>query len=209
MNGFKLALAASAALCAVQAQALTVSVTAYDGTDATAHSQVAGAVENTFDPVTAIGSYSDLSQLVNGTHGFAAQPAGSSGNYLSVGPSGDQPASQTLTFGAGASYFGFLWGSPDDYNTLTVTTNFNTYTFTGALITNPANGDRAVSGYVNLTGGVGEVNEIIQSVMWQSTSNAFETDNHAVVAVPEPETYALMLAGLAAVGFVARRRRVV
>ena len=204
MNAFKLALIASAALCAMQAQALTVTVTAYDGTAATAHSQVAGAVENNFDPVTLIGTYSDLSQLVTGTPGWAAQPAGSDGYYLSVGPSGDQPTSQTLTFGGGASYFGFLWGSPDDYNALTVTTNLAEYGYSGVLITNPANGDRLVSGYANFTAGAGEV---IQSVMWQSGSNAFETDNHAVIAVPEPETYALMLAGLAAVGFVARRRR--
>jgi hypothetical protein len=206
MNALKLTLIASAALCAMQAQALTVSVTAYDGTALTAHTQVVGAIENTFDPVTPIGTYSDLSQLVTGTQSWAAQPAGSTGYYLSVGPTGNQPSAQTLTFGAGASYFGFLWGSPDDYNTLTVTTNLAEYGYSGALITNPANGNRLVSGFANFTAGAGEV---ITSVTWQSGSNAFETDNHAVIAVPEPETYALMLAGLAAVGFVARRRRAI
>ena len=35
-----------------------------------------------------------------------------------------------------------------------------------------------------------------------------EVDNVSVVVVPEPETYALMLAGLGALGLVARRRRV-
>lgn len=206
MNALKLTLIASAALCALQAQALTVSVTAYDGTALTAHTQMVGAIENTFDPVTPIGTYSDLSQLVTGTPGWAAQPAGSTGNYLSVGPSGDQPTMETLSFGAGASYFGFLWGSPDDYNTLTVTTSLGEFAYTGALITNPADGNRLVSGFANFTAGAGEV---ITSVKWESGSNAFETDNHAVVAVPEPETYALMLAGLAAVGFIARRRRAI
>lgn len=38
-------------------------------------------------------------------------------------------------------------------------------------------------------------------------SQEFATVEFAVIAVPEPQTYALMLAGLAVVGFVARRRR--
>lgn len=43
-----------------------------------------------------------------------------------------------------------------------------------------------------------------------SSSNETESSNVAntsVVSVPEPETYALMLAGLAAVGYVIRRRK--
>jgi hypothetical protein len=34
----------------------------------------------------------------------------------------------------------------------------------------------------------------------------FGTNDGLTAAVPEPETYALMLAGLGAIGFVARRR---
>ena len=37
--------------------------------------------------------------------------------------------------------------------------------------------------------------------------DAFEVANFSVTAVPEPETYALMLAGFAALGFMGRRRR--
>jgi hypothetical protein len=36
----------------------------------------------------------------------------------------------------------------------------------------------------------------------------FDAGVAGVAAVPEPETYVLMLAGLAGVGFMARRRRV-
>jgi hypothetical protein len=47
------------------------------------------------------------------------------------------------------------------------------------------------------------------SFMATGTSDTYGTslDNVSVTAVPEPSTYALMFGGLAAVGFVARRRR--
>ena len=37
-------------------------------------------------------------------------------------------------------------------------------------------------------------------------TDAFETANYSITPIPEPQTYALLLAGLGAVGFVARRR---
>ena len=40
-----------------------------------------------------------------------------------------------------------------------------------------------------------------------STQNAFEVDNLAINAVPEPATWAMMLLGFGAVGFAMRRRR--
>jgi hypothetical protein len=57
--------------------------------------------------------------------------------------------------------------------------------------------------YFNAFAGQGER---ITSVVFRSNGNAFEIDNHAVITVPEPGSWALMLIGLGALGFVAKRR---
>ena len=98
-------------------------------------------------------------------------------NYLTAGPVAGSPA--TLTFsGAGVDYVSFLWGSPDLFNSLTV----------------------------NSTGSAGQV-FTATSLVFSSSDNAFESANFSITPIPEPETYALMMAGLGAMGFVARRRR--
>ena len=61
-------------------------------------------------------------------------------------------------------------------------------------------GNQAVAQYFNFFA------PSITSAEFKSGSNAFEIDN--VSAVPEPETWALMLGGLSAMGFVARRRKI-
>jgi hypothetical protein len=84
-------------------------------------------------------------------------------------------------------------------------------TFTdGAGTSNPFALDDNGSNFFTITGIVGDF------VTFVTTVNGVETDIvdevkqirlGQVAAIPEPETYALMLAGLAAVGFISRRRK--
>jgi len=52
------------------------------------------------------------------------------------------------------------------------------------------------SGFTNLT-----------SVTWSNDPMYHQFDNIYVTAVPEPESYAMLLAGIGLMGVIARRRR--
>ena len=141
---------------------------------------------------------------------FADIPKGviAGGRFLSAGPTTTEPS--TVTFASALDYVSFLWGSPDTYNSLKVITTNGEFGFTAAGIGGFAstNGDQAYSQYVQFTAGA---NEDILGLRFENSPSvdAFEVANFSatVAAVPEPETYALMLAGLGAVGFISRRRR--
>ena len=146
--------------------------------------------------------------ILNSDQPFADIPAGSivGGNFLSAGPTTTAPS--TVTFDSGIDYISFLWGSPDTYNLLTVITTAGDVNFTAAgLGFSVTNGDQSFSQYVQFTADAGV--DILGLRFNNSPAvNAFEVANFTVTApVPEPETYALMLAGLGAIGFISRRRR--
>jgi hypothetical protein len=105
----------------------------------------------------------------------------------------------------GYLYFGLLWGSVDDYNTLSFY-NGDTLigTVTGADVAASPNGDPGVNGtlYVNITS-----TERFNRVVASSTEFAFEFDNIAF-NVPGPATLGLLGLGLVGLGFARRRRNV-
>lgn len=171
-------------------------------------SSVAGATTINFNDGLIPANYMGAS-LFSGTDSNHAAPPGDMSIYLSAGISPDQHTPVTATFAGGLSYFGFYMGSPDTYNSVQYNySNHDSITLTGTqlagMVGDPANGNQSIGVYINAFAGSGNR---ISSVSFSSSSNAFETDNHALIsAVPEPGTYAMLLAGLGLMGFMLRRK---
>ena len=131
------------------------------------------------------------------------KPQGVTGNYLVVSSQGGSPGSATIDTHDVRSY-SFVWGSPDTYNTVNIFgTSGSSTVFTGTMLQSQfamsANGNNGATGLFTITGTEGSV---IDHLVLTSSGVAFEV----AAPVPEPETYALMLGGLGALGFMARRR---
>ena len=122
--------------------------------------------------------------------------------------------SETIDYSGFADSFGLYWGSVDSYNSLEFYNNGALVaTISGADIPSLAsNGDQtsySANRYVLITS-LPSFNEVIMS----SGANSFEFDNvaanslrssFAIPAAPEPSTWAAMLLGFVAIGFVGRR----
>lgn len=143
-----------------------------------------------------------------------AQPVGSTGFYFSVGPTDGEPATIDLTSFADIFSISFIWGSVDSYNTLQFIDALGNPlaggTFVGGDIFNPANGNQTdpnTNPLVTFHFTGADVANVAGIRMTSNGTNAFETDNYAINALPEPGTWAMMLLGFGAVGIAMRRRK--
>jgi PEP-CTERM motif len=155
-----------------------------------------------------------LATLTGGTVYNASQPGAhantpvgpvTGGTYLGAGPSSGNLATLNFT-GPGVGYVSFLWGSPDSWNQLTVTTTGGATQTFAAKDLGLATGSYAPAQFVQFQAQPGsEITAL--SFSDQPNRDAFESASFNIMPVPEPSSYALMLAGLGAVGFCASRRR--
>jgi hypothetical protein len=101
-------------------------------------------------------------------------------------------------------------GSIDTFNLLEVLDgNGNVLLSLPGTLLPPADGDQSAANtnrriFIDRVSGAA-----IEGLRFTSTGVAFEFDDIAAGAVPEPATWAMMLAGFGLVGFAARRRRAV
>lgn len=205
---------ASAALATLftSTSALAYTVTA-GGTSVAGQGQtssVAGAVITDFNSSLSIPAGYTGGAVKNGTsaNNWESPPADTS-NFYTTGPGFGQSTPGVVSLGGFASYFGYYSGSPDQFNSVELWNDNNLITtFTGSFLASIAqivpNGSAAEGAYWNIW--ASDWTEYFNTVKFVSSSNSFESDNHAVLlATPLPA--AIWLFGSALLGFVSLSNR--
>ncbi len=204
------ALAGAVVLAAPAAAAVTVSVASYGDPDLLPAGQVLVAnFNNDLDPEhVLLPGYALMLDgatvgINEGGGGYSGTLPNNTTHYLTI-PGG---ATATLTAPSQFSSFSLYMGSPDGYNYIRFIGDGFDETLSGGQLTL---GNTSQSwdwgARVNFDFGGANVNQIVLS----STSNSFEVDNFAVSgsgAVPEPATWAMMIAGFGLIGSTLRRHR--
>ena len=190
--------------------ALAYSVTV-GGTNVSGNGQktsVPGAVTTNFNSSFNLPTgYTGGQVVIGSSSGLYASPPNDITKFFNVNPSAGSPA--TVKLNGNASYFGFYGGSPDTFNSIELFFNktlLKTFdgTFLAGVSGNPPNGDHSSGAFFNIF--AKDYTEYFNTVKFLSSSNSFETDNHAVLlATPLPA--AVWLFGSALIGFISLSNR--
>lgn len=154
------------------------------------------------------------SNIVSGSlTGVYLAPTGDMSKYLSVGPTSGNNV--VIDFNIDVDYFGFYAGSLDSYNLIQFySASGLVLSLTGTDIEKAVG--RVADTYVNIF--AADSSEYFTQIRISSSSNAFETDNHAFRAaaggsfdpnpseVPEPTTFMMMAPAVAAIAYFRRKR---
>ncbi len=121
--------------------------------------------------------------------------------------------SYEIDFGAVASDVGFSWSLVQNSSNVNADANRNatvSFWFDNSLVVQEVGAKSFLKDLPSLTGIIGtHTLEFVGTAFNGYKGSASFNVTSTVSAVPEPTTYALLLAGLGAVGFVARRRAAV
>jgi hypothetical protein len=155
-------------------------------------------------------SWSGNGVVTNTTTSLGAEPAIANGvygtgNYLDI----QTGHSETLNFAPGVKEVEVYVGSLDAFNDLSFMSGGSTFDFSGSQLGSVSGADNGAQTLAN-TNGIFLFTFVnsVSSLTMSSSGNALEISKiYASSAVPEPMTWAMMVAGMACVGGALRLRR--